>query len=183
MSRTETVHFEKERGVTSVTVTRGIAHVTADLPAPTLAASRLALLKLLAQAQIPVFLIKLHPTGLSFALAETYVEAGAGVLDRAHVPHTLLRDLALVTTLAGGMRDLSGVMARIYQALVGANVRVRQNGDAYNAVFCLVDGRDAARAADALRVRFELLPPPVEVAPPAAATTPTPDPGSGLKSL
>jgi len=33
---------------------------------------------------------------------------------------------------------------------------VRQTGDAYNAVHCLVPGADAERAARALRQRFDL---------------------------
>ncbi len=148
------VYFERERGVTEVQVTHGVAHATVVLPVATLGEDRLQLLKALAAASIPVFMVKLLPDGLSFALRGSVVEAGAALLVERGVKHTLLRDLSQVAVVAGAMRDLSGVMALIYQALVGAGVPVRQTGDAYNAVLCLVAGSQADRAAEALRDCF-----------------------------
>jgi aspartokinase len=150
----ETVHFERERGVTEVQVTRGVAHVRVELPQAELSMERLHLLKALASANIPVFLVKLHPTGISFALREGVVEAGAELLRSQGFEHAMLRDLALVAVVAGAMRDLSGVMALIYEALVGKGVLVRQTGDAYNAVLCLIKGDEADAAAEALRACF-----------------------------
>jgi aspartokinase len=150
----ETVHFERERGVTEVQVTRGIAHVTVDLPVASLGRERLNLLKALAAENIPVFMVKLLPGGISFALRESVAEAGAELLRARSIEHTLLTDLGLVAVVAGAMRDLSGIMALIYQALVGAGVQVRQTGDAYNAVLCLVTGDEADKAAEALRDCF-----------------------------
>jgi aspartokinase len=86
----------------------------------------------------------------------------------------MARDLGLVTTIAGAMRDLSGVMATIYDALVTEGIRVWQTGDAHNAVHCLVDGGASGRAAEALRAKFTLTP----TAPEAGQ----PD-GVGLKTL
>lgn len=142
--------------MTEVQVTRGVAHVTVDLPSQSLAADRLALLQSLAAAGIPIFLIKLHPAGISFALREDQVEAGARLLRERGAAHTFLRDHGLVSVHAGAMRDLSGVIASIYEALVGAGIAVRQTGDAYNAVMCLVAGNNADRAAEALRTCFAL---------------------------
>lgn len=156
----EAVHFEKERGVTDVSVTRGVAHVRVLLAESEAAVGRLILLKRLAAANVPVFLIKLHADGISFAFREAQVEAGAALLREEDVPHVIARDLALVTITAGAMRDLSGIMAMIYDALVSEMINVWQTGDAYNAVHCLVSGADAARAADALRAKFALTPPP-----------------------
>jgi len=172
--RSDAVHFERERGVTDVAVVCGIAHVTVHLDADAVAETRLALLQRLAAANIPVFLVKLLPDGISFALREAQVESGAALLADANVYHTMVRDLALVTTLAGAMRDLSGVMAAIYEALVTEGIRVRQTGDAHNAVHCLVDGDAVERGAEALRARFALAPAPLE--------TGQPD-GVGLKTL
>ena len=84
------------------------------------------------------------------------MEGCAAILANLELPHRLLRDLGLVSTFAGAMRDLSGVIARIYRTMVEANVRVLQTGDAYNAVHCLVPGGDADKAADALRLEFHL---------------------------
>jgi aspartate kinase len=156
----DAVHFEKERGVTDVSVTRGVAHVRVLLEEAEAATGRLTLLKRLAAANVPVFLVKLQRDGISFALREAQTEAGAALLKEEDVPHVLARDLALVTIIAGAMRDLSGIMAMIYEALVSEGIGVWQTGDAYNAVHCLVSGADAERAADALRAKFALIPPP-----------------------
>ncbi|MDX1931510.1 MAG: ACT domain-containing protein [Capsulimonadales bacterium] len=154
--RADAVHFEKERGVTEVSVRRGIAHVTVSLPPENVGAGRLELLQRLAAANIPVFLIKLLPKGLSFALRESVVEAGAVLLAESGHPHQLRPDLALITIYAGAMRDLSGVMASIYEALISENIRVWQTGDAHNAVHCLVPGPAADTAIIALRETFAL---------------------------
>lgn len=154
--RADAVHFEKERGVTEVSVVGGMAHVTITLPTIDVATGRLEILQRLAAAKIPVFLIKLLPTGLSFAMRESVVEAGAELLNSTGLPHTLRRNLSLITIIAGAMRDLSGIMASIYEALVSENVRVQQTGDAHNAVHCLVDGDQAESAAVALRKVFAI---------------------------
>lgn len=158
VSATETMYFEKERGVTEVEVTRGIAHVTVRLNPERVAADRLALLKRFAKATVPVFLVKLLPTGISFALRAAQVETGTALLaelkEEMGAEYTLREDLGLVTTRAGAMRDLSGIMATIYEALVAEGITVQQTGDAYNAVHCLVPGELGDRAADALMKRL-----------------------------
>jgi aspartate kinase len=170
----DAVHFERERGVTEVTAARGIAHVTIRLDPDNVAAGRLALLQQLAAANIPVFLVKLLPVGISFALREAQVDAGAALLRTSGVDYAMTRDLGLVTTIAGAMRDLSGIMAAIYEALVMEGIRVWQTGDAHNAVHCLVDGELAEKATETLQAKFALTP--------TAPETGQPD-GVGLKTL
>ena len=167
------VRFERERGVTEVSATQGVGHVTA-LMAEDVAAERLELLQQIAAANIPVFLVKLLPSGISFALRKEQVNDAEALLEKSKQPYVLRRDLAMISIIAGAMRDLSGVMAIIYEALVGEGIRVQQTSDAYNAVHCLVPGEDAERAAKALRHRFDL---PTEL-----ETPPQPE-GVGLKSL
>jgi aspartate kinase len=156
----DVVQFEKERGVTEVSVTHGIAYVRVRLAESEAAAGRLVLLKQLAAANIPVFLVKLQRDGISFAFREAQVAAGIALLKEVAVSHHITQDLALVTIVAGAMRDLSGIMATIYDALVSEGVSVVQTGDAYNAVHCLISGAEAERAAQALKTCFLLLSPP-----------------------
>lgn len=160
VARSASLHFERERGVTDVQVTRGVAHVTVRLAADNVAGERLSLLQALAAANVSLFLIKLHPNAISFAMRADVVAAGENLLRTRGFDYTLLRDLGLVATVAGAMRDLSGVMARIYEAMVSANIRVCQTGDAYNAVLCLVAGDETDRAAEALHKAFALSEPP-----------------------
>jgi aspartate kinase len=147
----QAVSFERERGVAHVEVQPGIVHVTVRLSEHAVAAERLALLQTLAEAGVPVFLVKLHPCALSFAVRAEFAERCEQLLcEQRGASVALLRDLGLVTISAGAMRDLSGVMARIYEALVAENISVRQTGDAYDAVILLVDGANTLRAASAL---------------------------------
>lgn len=154
---TRPLNFERERGVTEVRVLSGIAHADVRLPGYDIEAERLALLQAVAEAGIPVFLIKLHPGAISFAMQDATITAAIEKLlgERGYI-HSIERDLALLSIVAGAMRDLSGVMAGLYDAMGTANIRVAQTGDAYDAVFALVPGIDAARGATALCKLFGL---------------------------
>jgi aspartokinase len=176
--RSAPVFFERERGVTEVQVTPGIAHVTVRFSPNTASEERLALLQALGAANISLFLIKLHPDAISFAVRPeprnqtSAVEGCESVLRARGCDYALLRDLGLVAVVAGAMRDLSGVMARIYEAMVTAGVGVRQTGDAYNAVLCLVAGQETERAAEALRRAFALKEAQERAAPPPEGGSP-----------
>ncbi len=153
------VHFEKERGVTEVVAAPGIAHFVVRFPAADgeadVAARRLALLQAFAEGGVPVFLMKLHPGALSFAVREEPdISAGVRLLQERGEEFAVQRDLALLSIIAGAMRDMSGVMSSIYEALVGQGVTVCQTADAYNAVHLLVPGDAADRGAAALCERF-----------------------------
>ena len=152
----EAVHFEKERGVTEIRILRGVAHISVTLAEPDLGSRRLEVLQSLATSNVPVFLVKLLPNGLSFAIRGENVDACSRALEQTDSAFKLTPDLAVVTTIAGAMRDLSGIMAAIYEALNDAGIRVQQTGDAYNAVLCLVAGSFADKAAQVLRKQFTL---------------------------
>ena len=152
----EAVHFEKERGVTEIRILRGVAHITVTLAEKDLGSGRLEVLQSLAGSNVPVFLVKLLPNGLSFAIRGEYMDACSRALEQTGSTFKLKPDLAVVSTIAGAMRDLSGIMAAIYEALNEGGIRVQQTGDAYNAVLCLVTGSFAEKAAQVLRKQFTL---------------------------
>jgi aspartokinase len=154
------VRFEKDPGVTEIQVEPEIVHVAVHLPIENQTAERLRVLQALASAQIPLFLIKMQPSGLSFALNARYAESCENILKGAGVSYHFTRNLTMVSPVAGAMRDLSGIMAQIYEALVMADVTILQTGDSYNAVHCLVPAHDADRAAESLR--RQLLAPSLE---------------------
>jgi hypothetical protein len=79
----QAVSFERERGVAHVEVQPGIVHVTVRLSEHAVAAERLALLQTLAEAGVPVFLVKLHPCALSFAVRAEFRRALRAVALRA----------------------------------------------------------------------------------------------------
>jgi aspartokinase len=151
------LHFERERGITAVRAQTGTAHVDVRLPGTDIEAKRLELLLAIADAGIPVFLIKLHPGAISFAMQDDAIAAAIErlLVERGNL-YSIEHDLAILSISAGAMRDLSGVMAGLYDAMDSENIRVAQTVDAYDAVFCLVPGVDAERGAAALRATFGL---------------------------
>jgi aspartate kinase len=144
------VRFEKDPGVTEVQVEPEIVHTQIYLPADNQTTERLRVLQALASAQIPLFLMKIQPAGFSFALHERYVEACENILKGAGVSYHFTRNLVMVSPVAGAMRDLSGIMAQIYEALVQADVAILQTGDSYDAVHCLIPASDTNRAVESL---------------------------------
>lgn len=147
-----TISFERERGVTEVRVSGGMAHLIVHDPDR----QHLTLLKGLADAAVPIRLVKFHPSGVSFVTRQAHLDRAGAVLGGQGLRFTAQSDLSVVSTIAGAMRDLSGVIAQIFEALIEADVRVYQTGDAYNAVHCLVDTSVSERAAESLRQRFEV---------------------------
>jgi len=144
--------FERERGVTHIALRHGLAHYSVECTA----AQRLDTIRALADAEVPIFLVKIDPDGFSFLTRENHAAEADVILGQANGRWHRTNDLALVSTVAGSMRDLSGVISRIHDALIEAKVAVRRTGDAYDAVHCLVDGAMAAAAVAALERAFDL---------------------------
>ncbi|MFM7321805.1 MAG: hypothetical protein ACKO5K_09815 [Armatimonadota bacterium] len=144
--------FERERGVTRIAVRNGLSHYTvACTPA-----ERLDTIRALADARVPIFLIKIDPDGFSFLTRGNHAADADHILGQRQGRWHRADDLSLVSTIAGSMRDLSGVISRIHDALIEAKVGVRRTGDAYDAVHCLVDGTNAPAAVAALERAFGL---------------------------
>jgi aspartokinase len=147
--------FEREPGVTAIHVEDQMALVSVRFP-DSIAQNRLRVLQVLAEARVPINQVKLLPEGLCFVVSENHARACRKLLDAEKGELTVLENMALISTIAGAMRDLSGVIARICEALLSAAIPNRQVGDAYDAVLCLVPTNDAARAVAALKEQFQL---------------------------
>jgi len=151
------VCFERERGVYDVDVAANVAYVSATVGNEAGRSERtLALFAALGKAGIPVFLIKLHGQVVTFSVEESKVECTERVLTDAGFPFHIRRDLAIVTVLAGTMRDLIGIMVRIADALQLAQARMYGVGDSHSSVQCLIDGYRAEAAVRQLRTAFGL---------------------------
>ncbi len=151
------VGFEKGRGVYAINVSRNLAQVivfTPDLPPspPT----HLQVFQAMAEAGVPIRLVKLHRQQVSFVLDANQLGKaqetlkGKGFLFETHGP------LGILSAEAMNMRDLWGIMAEIAEALLEAKVEVLQTGDAHNMVHCLVREQDLERGRQALLKRFHL---------------------------
>jgi aspartate kinase len=151
------VSFERERGVYAIHVTRDVAHAVISVGDEALRANRiLEVFKILSDADIPVFLIKMHRTAVTLALGGTDVARVEAALTQAGLKAKMRRDLALVAVRAASMRDLSGVMVAIADALYEAGARLYGTGDSHNSVLCLIEGNRVPEAVRALCRTFRL---------------------------
>jgi aspartate kinase len=155
--RTGPVTFEREKGVYEVRITTGVAHAVVVVGQEADKTERvLGAFRKLAERGIPIFLIKLHSTAVSFAVAEGHVAGVESCLRDVARESRVRRDLALVTIIATSMRDLTGVMSSIADSLGRAGARLYGVGDSHNSVQCLVDGPHAEPSACELRRTFRL---------------------------
>lgn len=143
--------FEKERGVTGVLVRDGLTLVTC-----TAVEQRLGVLTALAKEGIPVFHLKLHENSFTYIVRTTYAERVLETSTQSNAATQIETGVAFVSVVAGAMRDLSGIIARIYDALVGKGVRILQTGDAHDSVHCLVRESSIEAAVAALKAEFDL---------------------------
>lgn len=149
--------FERERGVYALEVLSDVAHALIEFEEDALRTSRIQqVLHLLADAGIPVFLVKLHRNAVTLAFAGSDVQHAEVALDHPGLRTTIRRDLALLNVRAASMRELHGVMIEIVDALFEARAHLYETGDSHNTVQCLIDGSHVPEAVVALRRAFQL---------------------------
>src|SRR5438309_6144171 len=95
------VSFERERGVNGLRVTRDVARAIVEVgEEPGRTGRILQVFRTLADADVPVFLIKMHRSAVTLALAGTDLEGARVALEAADMSVTTRRDLAIVAVRA-----------------------------------------------------------------------------------
>ncbi len=149
------VYLEQERGVTEVVTETGYAHLRvrsgsgADRQAV-----HLRILRTIAAQQIVVSLTKLTPEWVTFAVRSGDCSRAMDALTEAGYEAYCQAPLAMVTVIAGNMRESYGVMWRIAEALSSVSAPLIETGDSHNTVRCLIPESMADAAAEALRRQF-----------------------------
>jgi aspartokinase len=159
MSDTQTANlsFERERGVYALQVMRDVAHAVISVGDDSQRVSRIVqVLRLLAGADIPVFLVKLHRTAITLAFAGVDIPKTESALTEAGFRATIRRDLVVVSVRAASMRDLSGIMVEIADTLSNIGARFYETGDSHNSVQCLIEEARVPEAQAALCRSFHL---------------------------
>ena len=156
-SSTSNVSFERERGVSGLTVIRDVAHLeiqTGDEDGRT--ERILQVFRSLAGVNVPVFLIKMHRTRLTMAMAGHDLEPAREILQSAGIDVATRRDLGLVAVRAASMRDLHGVIIMIADALFEAGAQIFEIGDSHDSVQCLLEVEKIPDAVACLRAKFDI---------------------------
>jgi aspartokinase len=151
------IHFERERGVYRLLVTRSLAHAVVTVGADGERGDRLLrVFQALAHENIPIFLIKLHRTAVTFAVESVHVPRVEACLSPIALECVTRPYLALVTVVASSMRDLTGVLVSIADSLQEAGARLYGVGDSHNSVQCLIEEAHVEAALQQLKETFDL---------------------------
>src|SRR5947207_15068934 len=135
------VSFERERGVYDVVVTPDLALVVMTVGSEPDRTSRIQrIFRILAEQSIPIFLIKLHRSAVTFAVEASQIPDVQRCLAGVATGFKTRQDLSLLTIMASSMRDLTGVMVNLADSLQEADARLYGVGDSHNSVQCLIDG-------------------------------------------
>ncbi|MFN7017275.1 MAG: ACT domain-containing protein [Fimbriimonadales bacterium] len=140
----ERVSFERERGVSAITVSGEATYLFVRVPHPDqLTAQRQQILNLLREAEIPLFLIKLQRHGLSFGVDSEHAARACEVLEASGFRVVVKPKRVMVSVFAQNMRELHGVFAKVAEVLYEAGVAIEQMSDAHNRITCLIEAERA----------------------------------------
>lgn len=150
-------HIEQERGVTGITVTPLFAHIRVKNNCDTNRVARqVEALEIVANVDIVISFTKIHDEWITFAIPQHQADLCSKVLTEAGYNVDVSANLSLVTTTAGNMRELWGVMSQIADTLIANNIDTVEVGDSYATVRCLIPQEQAELAGIVLRRHFGL---------------------------
>src|SRR5207302_1546478 len=110
------VRFEKDRGVSSVSTRGSFTYLDIALNADR-TSQQLRIYRLLADRDISINLIRLHPSSLSLTVEEEAADRAIAALEAEGFKVCAIPAVAIVSVVAANMRHLPGVMGRIAAAL------------------------------------------------------------------
>lgn len=154
----ERVSFERERGVSAITVSPEVAYLVVRVPQPErITEQRQHVLNLLRDAEIPIFLIKLQRHGISFGVDSEHAEPAQRTLEAQGFRVAVKPRRVMVSVYAQNMRELHGVVAKIAEVLYEAGVAIEQLSDAHDRITCLIQAEQAPLVVERLRAAFGLV--------------------------
>lgn len=149
--------FEQERGVTAISVQRGLAQVRVEFGSDNLTnAGILEALGSLAAANVSVDMLKLSDRCLSFIVDESVAVSAEQALSVFSHEVSIVPHRALIGIIAANMRELVGVMTTIAEALATAGAEMEQVGDAHDRVMALIDAERVPGAIVSLQRAFDI---------------------------
>ncbi len=157
MRASKKTSFERTRGVYDVRIEADVAHLVVKLPPEKRTPDKhLDIYKGLAEAGHPMRLIKMFPGGISFAVERQHLSGAMDLLERLGYRPEPADEMVILALMAVNMREMWGVMAKMAETLLDADVDIVQVGDAHDSVLCMVPKRQVRTALRCLRKAFGL---------------------------
>ena len=93
---------------------------------------------------------------LAYSAQRPLLKPLEGIVEVVDVPGTVFENGTMVSVIAGRHRQVPGIMAAIFETLVGAGIQIYQVADSDMSISCLVAENEAERAVRLLHHRFNL---------------------------
>lgn len=110
----------------------------------------------MAQANISVDFINIHPEGLVYTVNGEKTDEAVQILNELGYTPTVTPNCAKVSAVGAGMTGVPGVTAKIVDALSKKNIRILQSADSHTTIWVLVKECDMVKAVNALHHAFSL---------------------------
>ncbi|WP_054635341.1 aspartate kinase [Thalassobacillus sp. C254] len=112
--------------------------------------------KTMAQANISVDFINIHPTGVVYTVPDHLAAKAEQLLLDKGYESQVVRNCSKVSAVGAGMTGVPGVAFKIVAALTEQNIQILQSADSHTTIWVLVHGEDTKKAVNALHHMFEL---------------------------
>lgn len=145
-----------DRVATGVTYLTNIAQIKIDLAGDIASDASYKVFKTMAENDISVDLINVHPGQIMFTVLEDAAEKAAAKLKHFGYSVEIASGCAKVSVVGGGMREVPGVMASFVEALALNNIPILQTVDSHTSISVLVKKSDVQSAVTALHEKFGL---------------------------
>lgn len=137
--------------ITGITQVSNIAQISLERPP----ADNVNVLSLLQRRGVDVDYISMERDCLTFTIQNSSKDVAIAVLAEHGFAPTTISDCARVSMVGTGITNDPGTIARVVSTLASHGIRILLSGNAYNAIWCLVEQRDMERAVRALHQEFE----------------------------
>lgn len=118
--------------------------------------SQLKIFKALASSEINIDFISVSPCEIKFTVNEKDLKKLQKVIEDLSLSAQITRDCAMISVVGASIRGIPGIMARIVEALVEADIPILQTTDSYTSIWVLVKKEDMEKAIRALHEKFNL---------------------------
>lgn len=145
----------RQQPVIGVAYRIDIAQITVH-PEPGIPGLDARIFHALAEAGVSLDLINVSPDSKQFTVRDEDVALVQAVLGEFPVQIRQRQGCARVSVVGIGMRGVSGVMARVVQAMTEGGVEILQTSDSHLTITCLIDHSGLTRAINSLHRAFQL---------------------------
>lgn len=142
--------FEKGRGIEKIEVRKDQTEVHAMGLAEPVMATRVEVLRAIADSGVSIDFLKLTPNGMSFVVLDSDADSIAAVLAGFDVQYELLRNRHIVLVHAVNMRDEEGLIADVMSRAIRSGVKVRHVADMHDRMLLVVDADESAILVEGL---------------------------------